>query len=528
MRRDAELNAADQVKDMADVRLPRLGLWNYSGVCMAHRMEGLTEPDPGCMYQECGGDLFGYQRVGVAWLHLRQRGLLADDPGVGKWIQLLHLLCLLIQRKELPKRALFVVQTASLRQCIEQTRRWAPNLRFEFVNSRMTKAERLMRYASGGWDMLLIGSHLALRDRKALEAIAPFSLFVSDDVDELLSYSNATHRALVSLAGRSQRSVVCNATSLQTKLEQLHAASLACGGAETFGTATHFQRKHVKVEQVAVYTAGGRRMVRRTTGYKALEEFRARMLPMYLRRVGTNLPVLLPPSTIWLELSPPQTLLYEKLRAGALKLKNAEGVTYNASQTLFQSGQRICAGIPALNGADGPGASPKMDWLMTQLHGVWADRKVVCYMINRGMVSALRERAANTGIGAAVVWGNQTESERAEEIQRFQRDPACRLLIGSKSVERSLNLQAASVLVALDTQLNPARVRQLLGRIRRSGSKHQSVQFFTLLMSNTQEAGYLEVLRKRAALSDYVFDESAGAEVFGSLSALEMLELITG
>ena len=532
-REDAARAAAERVKDLADIHMPRLDLWNYDSVCKAHAERGETKPVTSCEYQECGGDLWGAQRVGVTWLYLRKDGLLADDPGVGKWVQMIHLVCLLKQRGELPRRALFVVATPSLGQCVEQTRRWAPGLSFEYVTGKMGKSGRVERYASAGWDLLIVGHHVARGDRKVLEQLGPFSLFFSDDVDELLDPRNVTHRAIVSLSNLSERAVVGNATNLQTRLEQLIAASMACRGGTVFGTMTQASKRYIRREQVPIYVKGGvRRKVTKVTGYKNLGEFREKLQPMYLRRrledLGVDVPELLPPATEWLELSARQQRLYDELRSGALKLRNSAGVEYNAAKAIFLSGQRICAGLPALGEPDGPGASPKLDWLFDRLKGVWQDRKVVCYMVNRGMVEATARRAHAAGIGWAVIWGGQTPEVRSRHTQRFMREDNCRLMIGNKSLERSHNLQAASVLVAIDTQLNPARMRQLLGRVRRAGSAHQHVQMITLLMGGTQEEGYLEILRRRAALSDYVFDESTGAEMYGALSSFELLELVVG
>jgi reverse gyrase len=214
---------AERVKRLADVQLPRVPLWNYDGVCEPHRAQGLTKPSPDCVYQECGGDLFGAQRVGVTWMYLRGSGIVADDPGFGKWVQMLFLACLLHSRGELGKRALFVVQTPSLQQCVEQSVRWAPGMAFEYVTGRMSKAERYRRYCDS-WDLLIVGHTIARADVEQLSMLGPFDLFFSDDVDELLNPSNATHRAIVKLSKLSERAFVCNATTLQTRLEQLIAA----------------------------------------------------------------------------------------------------------------------------------------------------------------------------------------------------------------------------------------------------------------------------------------------------------------
>jgi hypothetical protein len=531
---DARRAAADRVKAMPDVHLPVLASWNRHGICRAHAEAGAGVPVLACPYQACGGDLFSYQRVGVAWLYLRGSGLLADDTGLGKTVMALGLACLLAQRAELKRRALFVVATASIAQWVREAARWAPGLAVAHVSGRQTKQSRAGTYASAGWEVLLVGSHLALRDRAVLQALGPFDLVFVDDVDELLNPRNATHRAIVALANRSARAVVANATTLQTKVDQVIAASFACGGQAVFGTMTQAMNRYVKRDTQRIRVRGGAfRHVSVVTGYQHLDELRDRLEPMYLRRrvedlSGVDVPELLPPAQVWLELSAAQSALYDALKRGALKLTKADGTTFAAATNLFQSGQRICAGLMALGKPDGPGASPKLDWLMAKLSSEWSERKVVVYVVNRAMVAATAARCDGAGIGRAQIWGGQSAEQRGREVERFQTDPGCRVAIVNKAGERALNLQAASVLVALDTVLNPARMKQLLGRIRRAGSAHGHVQMVTLLHTGTQEERYAEVLRRRAALSDFVFGEESGAEMFGHLSTYELLELITG
>ena len=74
--------------------------------------------------------------------------------------------------------------------------------------------------------------------------------------------------------------------------------------------------------------------------------------------------------------------------------------------------------------------------------------------------------------------------------------------------------------------LNPARMEQLAGRIRRDGSAHTSVYVHNLLTLDTQEERYIPLLEREQALIDTVWDESS--ELFESLSPLALLTLISG
>jgi SNF2 family DNA or RNA helicase len=519
---------AERIKLLPDINLPTLRYWNYAA-CEAHRAEG---PQVDCRFRACGGDLFSHQRVAVAWLYAKRYGLLADDPGVGKTNSVLGLIALLKERNELIRRGVVIPTTPAVHQWGDEFRRWTPGIRVVVVDGTIPRKKRIEMYAKN-FDVLVLGQHIAIKDKDLLERLGPFDLVVSDDVDPLLNHDNRTHQVINEISHGATRSFTLNATVLQVRLEQLHAALTPAGGHDVFGALTAFQARYVRTELVTVFEGGKKKKQRQMTGYQRIDELQNKVRPLYLRRKATELddvrmPMLMPPQTVWLEMSAAQRLKYQEAQEGALTLIREEGehVKHLNALTKFLYGQQICAGLPALGELDGPGASPKLDWLFQRLSTVWDDRKVIVFVKNVGMVRAAIQRAATQDIGMAMVWGQkQNANQRQEQVSKFWEDPNCRLMVGTTSIERSLNLQCANTVVALDTHLNPARMKQILGRAKRAGSAHDRVFMFTLLMQDTQEERYLRVLAERQAINDAVFEEDS--EMYERLSPLELLQLMS-
>lgn len=516
---------AAQVKAAGSVILPHLEHWNY-GACSRHET-----PRPDCEYRECGGDLFDHQNVGVAWLYLRKKGLLADAPGAGKTSQILALMCLLKQQKELPPRAVIVVNTPAVTQWAAEAARFAPGLGVAHVPAGMPKKDRIATY-SGNWEVLIVGHHMALRDQKILVTLAP-GMVVTDDVDPLLNHGTRTHKMLVDLCHRAERVVVMNASSVQTKPQQLHASMVPIGGRAIWGSLPSFERRYLRLEWDEIRVKGGKKVkVSKFVGLKNAEELRARLGPWVIRRTYDDLtdirmPELMPPTNVWLELHPAQRAKYDELRKGVLEIQRKSGtkIKHTTALTMITYGQQVCAGLPALGEDDGPQASVKLDWVINRLMGTWEKEKIVVFIRNIGNVRALQARLASVGIGFATIWGEDKDAgARQGEVTRFWEDPNCRVMIGTSAIERSLNLQNASIIVNLDTMLNPERMKQLLGRVRRAGSAHSHVFQFNLLAVDTQESRYLDVLRKREAVNSYIWDESQ--ELYEALSAEDLLKLI--
>lgn len=521
--------AAWKVKHATNVTLPKLQYWNY-GPCKHHET-----PQPDCAYRECGGDLFDHQRVGVMWLYLRKRGLLADLPGAGKTAQVTALLCLLKERKELTKRAILVINTPAVMQWYEEMQRFAPGLQVEVIAPGLTKKKRLERY-SNSWDVLLVGQHMMNKDIDLLTQLTP-EMTVSDDVDALLNHTNKAHKNFLKLCETADRVVVINASSTQNKITQLHASMMPITGFSLWGSLPMFESRYVKMEWDNYYTTENgmkkKHAVSRAVGIQNGQELKDRLAPWVLRRTYADLndihmPDLMPPTNVWLDLYPRQRAKYEELREGVITIQHASGSTiqkHARALAAFTYGSQLCGGLPALGEADGVGQSVKLDWLMHRLTEVWTgDEKLVVFCPYRKLVEALQARLHNVGIGSAVVWGDQSQAERTEERARFWRDPKCRVMIGTTAIERSLNLQNANIVVNLGMILNPERMRQILGRVRRAGSAHDKVWQFNLLCVNTQEAGYLQVLSEREAVNGFVWGESDG--IFPKLSPEQMLALI--
>jgi len=147
--------------------------------------------------------------------------------------------------------------------------------------------------------------------------------------------------------------------------------------------------------------------------------------------------------------------------------------------------------------------------------------------VTHNTVRALQDRIRQARIGHVTVWGEVPDKNKRNEAQeRFWNDPRCRVLIGTRAIEQSLNLQVSRHLVNVDTILNPARMEQLAGRIRRDGSAYQHVFVHNLLTVRTQEERYPAMLEREAALASHIWEENS--QLFNALSPMALLHLISG
>jgi SNF2 family DNA or RNA helicase len=131
------------------------------------------------------------------------------------------------------------------------------------------------------------------------------------------------------------------------------------------------------------------------------------------------------------------------------------------------------------------------------------------------MLTMIRELAQEMGVEAAWHTGSLPQQRRRAEINRFKRDPACRLFLSTDSGSVGLNLQVASAVINVDLPWNPAKLEQ---RIARAWRKNQtrSVTVVNLVAEQSIEHNILHLLGQKQALADGLLDGT------GDLAGLKM------
>ena len=534
---DRLLQAAERVRLAHDVVLPSLTYLNTSP-CLEH---GLTSAEPvlGCV--RCGMRPRRHQRTAATWLFLARKALLADQMGVGKSLSAMTTLAMAAQAGELDPargggRVLVVCRPPALDQWRQELCRALPGLVTEIADG--PASARSDRYAEP-WQILIMGYQMLQKDIDVIERLGIHHLIV-DDVDPIRHSNTKTAWTIKRLANQCARVMVLSGTPLQKKLEELYDIYTLFGGARVLDTKSAFKNRYTVAEPVTIRTKGNvKRTISHVSHHRRLSEFKELTAHFALRRTvadidDVDLPDVIP-SNIFLELHPAQRERYDELAAGVVRLVHSQGTSVKQATALTKIlyGAQICEGLAALGEPDGPGASVKLDWLMTQLTGDWSGEdatdpgeKVVCFVQFKAGVRALVERLRRADIGHVVVWGEDRDrASRTAAVARFWQDPGCRVLIGTAAIEQSLNLQVSRRIVNVDQLINPARMNQLAGRVRRIGSVHRAVYVHNLLTVDTHEERILALLESEAALAGHIWGEQD--PIYNALTPIQLLTAIS-
>lgn len=101
-----------------------------------------------------------------------------------------------------------------------------------------------------------------------------------------------------------------------------------------------------------------------------------------------------------------------------------------------------------------------------------------------------------TGRAPALIVGNQTESDREEQMRAFWRKDGPQFLISSRAGGEGLNLQVARRLVHLDVPWNPMELEQRVGRVHRFGSR-RTIVVDTVVSRDSRETDAYRVARAK-------------------------------
>jgi hypothetical protein len=484
------------------------------------RFAGIEPADPPA---EFVGELRGYQREGLGWLHFLQKfgfgGCLADDMGLGKTVQVLGLL---ESRRQLrmntkddgtdrPRPSLVVVPRSLVFNWIQEAARFTPQLRVldHTGMGREKIAEHFDQYD------LVVTTYGTLRNDILLFKDVAFDYCVLDEAQAIKNANSESAKAGRLLKGNHR--LVLSGTPVQNHLGELWSLFEFLNPG-MLGSASVFR------------LAGG-------AGRNPEPEMRdllARALrPFILRRtkeqVARDLPEKLE-QTVYCELEPAQRKQYEELREhyrqsllARIKTTGINKAKIQILEALLRLRQAACH--PGLIDKSKVGeSSAKLDFLIPQIEEVLDEgHKILVFSQFTSLLAIVRDRLDRDKIPYEYLDGRTRD--RQSRVERFQNDPNCKLfLISLKAGGLGLNLTAAEYVYLLDPWWNPAVEAQAIDRAHRIGQT-QRVFAYRLIARNTIEEKVLELQKTKRALADSILN--ADNSLIGNLSR-EDLELLLG
>lgn len=239
-------------------------------------------------------------------------------------------------------------------------------------------------------------------------------------------------------------------------------------------------------------------------GYKNLEEIRAMMDNIMLRRLKTE--VLDLPEKIrkieYVDMTPKQNQIYKEVYAGVMS--DLQKIKFSNNPLSMMIRLRQATGWTGIL-SDTIQESAKMERMIELVQEIVASgQKAIIFSNWESMTEVARDKLKS--YNPSYITGATKADERMKEVERFQNDDKCKVIIGTiGAMGTGLTLTAAQNVIFLDSPWNMALKAQAEDRAHRIGTKG-TVNIITLVCKNTIDERIEELVEKKGQIADALVD----------------------
>jgi len=492
-------------------------------------------------------------------------------------VQIAGLLALMQQDGRLARKALIICRASTIGQWKDELARMIPSL--QVITMTGTASQRGAKLSSD-WEVAICGPEmLASKVTKGAAQLRQFDIgtVICDDIESLKN-QNKTSATIKKLCVDTDRVVIATATPLDKRLGQLYDLGTIIGWESVFGSREEFLHRHVNQEQTwyaprlkpvvckacktwmkpdfrnHVWVDGSKQTgpcpkrpgqphlplsryrpemkfnwVERGPVAENLPEFRAKLAPLVLRRLAADCDDMSMPdveaSQVWLDLGDQQKARYAEVKHGILSRMNEAGerLSKQEIENWWVRAWQVTSGLANLDTGIS-GESVKLDWVMEALTGDLSDEPVVVYCYFRKTLADLAHRLDKAGVANVRIWGAQDLSQTTGALSMFD-SGAARVMLITDAGGAGLNLQKSRRLILVDTPRSAARVAQIIGRVKRDGSVHETCYVTQLLTTTPIERALAQMISREALMSAQVLDHG---QVAGEFAPEDLIKAVTG
>lgn len=239
-------------------------------------------------------------------------------------------------------------------------------------------------------------------------------------------------------------------------------------------------------------------------GYKNLEEIRAMMDSIMLRRLKTE--VLDLPEKIrkieYVDMTPKQKQIYKEVYNGVMS--DLQKIKFSNNPLSMMIRLRQATGWTGII-SNTVQESAKMERMIELVHEiVTSGQKAIIFSNWESMTEVARDKLKS--YNPAYITGATKADERMKEVERFQNDSKCKVIIGTiGAMGTGLTLTAAQNVIFLDSPWNMALKAQAEDRAHRIGTKG-TVFIITLCCRDTIDERIEELVEKKGQIADALVD----------------------
>ncbi len=434
----------------------------------AHRIAEITIPG-------LKGDLFGYQKQGVAFLEYRKgRALIGDEMGLGKTMQAIGYLQLHTEKRP----AIVVCPSSAKLNWERELDVWMPDPKVQGISGKSTNVKLTGEIIVLTYDILTAWV-------SKLKALKP-KVLITDECHYYKNRKALRTKAVKQLALGIPHVIALSGTPILNRPIEAYNA-LAMIDPTNTPTFWQFAQKFCDAKH--------NRFGWDLNGASNTEELNKHLTStVMIRRLKKDVLKDLPPkmrSVVPLEIDNRGT--YRVVLREFRKQKEAGSL----------SGADILAQIESLKQLAVQGKMVQaINWIKDYLE--IQDSKLVVFATHKFVIDALMKEFGNV---AVKIDGSVPTAKRLAVVDRFQSDDSVHLFIGNiKAAGVAITLTAASSVVFLELGWTPGEHDQAEDRIHRIGQNAESINAYYLIALDTIEDKIVKLLDKKRKVLDSVLD----------------------
>lgn len=475
-------------------------------------------------YQDCDfkvpnamrGILRNYQKSGFRWLKTMASygfgGILADDMGIGKTIQMI---ALLQDEKSIHKDAISLVICPSslLLNWQHEIDKFSQDLSSVIISGSSDERKALLHQVHH-YDVVITSYDYLKRDVDLYENIT-FTYQILDEAQYIKNHNTKNAQSVKMI--HATHKFALTGTPIENSLAELWSIFdfLMPGYLYTYN---YFKGEY----EVPIV---------KENDLIALQELKRMVEPFILRRVKKDVLKELPEkveNTLLVDMDEEARKLYMANVALARQdLKTAfekQGIGKSRIMILSMLARlrQLCCD-PRLLYENYKGTSAKLDACMELIENCReSGKKVLLFSQFTSLLALIEEELDNRGIPYYLLKGSTPKAQRQQLVNSFNTDDTPIFLISLKAGGTGLNLTSAEVVIHFDPWWNISAQNQATDRAYRIG-QHNNVQVFKLIVKDTIEERIMELQDQKKDLGDSIISQSDG--VITNMSQSEILDL---
>lgn len=426
-----------------------------------------------------------YQKKASLIMYARRRMVLGDDVGVGKTLE--SIVAFSYMKSKEPDLACVVfTEKSALIQWKKEIAWLAPALKVRIITTETHPKgdDRRKALKEQGWDVTICTYYTVYNFLEPImDGLGANYCVIADECNYFKNSGTKMFKQVRHLCEHASRAYGLSATVIENRLDEAYCI-LRVIAPGTIPSRSYFEKMFCVKKRTEIRGGIGekKKIINTVVGYKNIARFKEMIEPVFFGRLQTDPEVEqdLPEDihkNVEVQMSREQSIKYLEAETGLLQMADDQFVQLGVLSSLTVCQQ--LANAPALKGFNI--ASAKEEALIENLLGSLSGEKVVIFSKFRTQIDRLEVLIKAQGLRYRRITGaeNKTSDREAARVA-FQThgEDGVEILLITKAGHKALNMQEGGHMIMFDLPWSYGTYRQLVGRLKRTGSKHKHIGIY--------------------------------------------------